>query len=131
MMKSISLFLIAGITCLLSACGDFQSPYLQAPVLKSLWTVPVNGAFQTFSNNGKLVGLVDWTDTLTLATFDPKQRKIIWKSQPHASLGLYKNFAAGDGVVYYMVPNENLEVYDIDTGKILESVPPPTGIVFN
>jgi outer membrane protein assembly factor BamB len=123
--------MIVCITCLLCACGEGGKPSpAQAPALKSLWTVPVNGAFRTRSNNGKLIGLVDQSDTLTLAAFDPKQRKILWKSQPHAALGLDNNFVASEGVAYYMVPNGNLEIYDLETGNILESLPPPTGIVF-
>jgi outer membrane protein assembly factor BamB len=129
MMKLMQKLLLAGITCFLIACGDFPS-FTQAPILQSLWSVPVNGAFRTHSSNDKLVGLVDWGDTLTLAAFDPKQRKIIWKSQPHIPLGLDNNFVAENGVAYYMVPNGNLEVHDLETGKILESVPPPTDITF-
>jgi outer membrane protein assembly factor BamB len=129
MMKLMQKLLLAGITCFLIACGDFPS-FTQAPTLQSLWSVPVNGAFRTRSSNDKLVGLVDWGDTLTLAAFDPKQRKIIWKSQPHPPLGLAVNFTAGNGVAYYMVPNGNLEVHDLETGKILESVAAPTGKIF-
>jgi outer membrane protein assembly factor BamB len=131
MMKKMAKLVILSITCCLCACAEGgQSPSAQAPALTPLWTVPVNGAFKTFSNNGKLIGLVDWADTLTLAAFEPKQRKITWKSQPHAPLGLDNNFVVGEGVVYYMVPEKNLEVYDLETGQILESLSPPTGITF-
>jgi outer membrane protein assembly factor BamB len=122
---------MTSITCLLCACGgEGQPSSTQAPILTTLWKVPVNGASKTFSNNGNLIGLIDWTETLTLAAFDPKQRKIMWKSQPHLSLGLDNNFVVGNRVIYYMVPNQNLEVYDLDTGNVLRSIPPPPGITF-
>jgi outer membrane protein assembly factor BamB len=130
-MKTTLKLVLGSITCFLCACAEGGQPSsAQAPILKSLWTVPVNGAFRTHSGNNKLVGLVDWGDTLTLAAFDPKQRKIIWKSQPHPPLGLDDNFTVGNGVAYYMVPNGNLEVYDLETGNVIESVLPPTGISF-
>lgn len=130
-MKNLAKFMMISVTCLLCSCGEGGNPSsAQAPAMTALWSAPVNGAFKTFSNNGKLVGLVDWTDTLTLTAFDPKQRKILWKSQPHAPLGLDNNFVVGNSVVYYMVPNGNLEVYDLETGNILKSLPPPTGTTF-